>query len=220
LPKAADSDLAALAKAHRMNTPARRAAFEAVAGAADADDAATRVNELRRLKRCDDGDAATVLVALCAAEKNAYNPFYAAVARKLCTSRGFPFALKLAFWDALRPTGGALDDVARPAANVGKLLAACLSADLPLAAALGRVAADALAADARVCVLVAAALRALIVDGDDARFDAALAPPDRPPPSFDALLGLLKAQVAVPPAFKARHKRLRRFLADPARPSS
>ena len=97
------------------------------------------------------------------------------------------------------------------------MLAACLSADLPLAAVLGKVAADALAADARVCVLVASALRAFLVDSDDARFAAALARPDRASAAtFDALLGLVKAQVAVPPAFKARHKRLRRFLADPA----
>ena len=220
--------LAGLAKRLRLATPARRAALDAVANAADADDAAGRLAEARRARACDDADGAAVLVALCGAER-AYNPFYgaaAAAARGACPK--FGFSLKLALWDALRPdprSGEALDAAARRGANVGKLLAALLGADLALHAAFRKLDAAALA-DARVRVLAAAALRAHLAGAAPAAFDASLAPlpRDAKKRAADALAALAAdAALRAPPPgadaarYAARAKRLRRFLADPTR---
>ena len=214
-----------------MNTAPRQAAFAALVGANDADDAAWRLGDLASAKACDDATAAAVLVHCCGAEARA-NGFYGAVAAaRRGQAKDFGFGLKLAFWDALRArprTGEALEASARRATNLGKLLGGLLGPDLALGAALGRVDADALRAPA-CCFLVVAALRALLEESDDATFAAALrAPGDAP--SLDALYAFANAKLRPSPAtagdpakaraWDARRRRLAAFLLDPAAPAA
>ena len=188
-----------------MNTAPRQAAFAALVGANDADDAAWRLGDLASAKACDDATAAAVLVHCCGAEARA-NGFYGAVAAaRRGQAKDFGFGLKLAFWDALRAprrTGEALEAAARRATNLGKLLGGLLGPDLALGAALGRVDADALRAPA-CCFLVVAALRGLLEGADDATFAAALrAPGDAP--SLDALYAFANAKLRPSPATRRR----------------
>ena len=223
--------LEGLARRHRMNTAPRQAAFAALVGAADADDAAWRLGDLAAAKACDDATAAAVLVHCCGAEARA-NGFYGAVAAaRRGQAKDFGFGLKLAFWDALRAprrTGEALEAAARRATNLGKLLGGLLGPDLAVGAALGRVDADALRAPA-CCFLVVAALRGLLEAADDATFAAALrAPGDAP--SLDALYAFANAKLRPSPAtagdpakaraWDARRRRLAAFLLDPAAPAA
>ena len=55
-------------RALRLNTPAKRAAFGGVAGAADAHDAATALHALSQKRLCDDRTAAGVLQTCCGGE--------------------------------------------------------------------------------------------------------------------------------------------------------
>ena len=223
--------LEGLARRHRMNTAPRQAAFAALVGAADADDAAWRLGDLAAAKACDDATAAAVLVHCCGAEARA-NGFYGAVAAaRRGQAKDFGFGLKLAFWDALRAprqTGEPLEAAARRATNLGKLLGGLLGPDLAVGAALGRVDADALRAPA-CCFLVVAALRGLLEAADDATFAAALrAPGDAP--SLDALYAFANAKLRPSPAtagdpakaraWDARRRRLAAFLLDPAAPAA
>ena len=102
-------------RALRLNTPAKRAAFGGVAGAADAHDAATALHALSTKRLCDDRTAAGVLQTCCGGEPT-YNPFYAAVAKlRRAESKDFAFGLKLACWDAFKASDASED--ARKAAR-------------------------------------------------------------------------------------------------------
>ena len=103
----------------RLNTPAKRAAFGGVSGAADAHDAAAALHALSTKRLCDDRTAAGVLQACCGGEPT-YNPFYAEVAKlRRSESKDFAFGLKLACWDAFKSADASED--ARKAARRDEL---------------------------------------------------------------------------------------------------
>ena len=163
-------------RALRLNTPAKRAAFGGVSGAADAHDAAAALAALSAKRLCDDRTAAGVLQACCGGEPT-YNPFYAAVAKlRRSESKDFAFGLKLACWDAFKSADASEDarKAARRAANLGKFCAALLGSELPLAVALSKVEARSLMADAAVKVAVLSALRGLLAEASDEAFTGAL----------------------------------------------
>ena len=163
-------------RALRLNTPAKRAAFGGVAGAADAHDAATALHALSTKRLCDDRTAAGVLQTCCGGEPT-YNPFYAEVAKlRRGESKDFAFGLKLACWDAFKASDASEDarKAARRAANLGKFCAALLGPELPLSVAFSKVEARSLVADAAVKVAVLSALRGLLVEASDEAFAGAL----------------------------------------------
>lgn len=92
-----DQAVADAAAALRMNTDVRRRIFAALMGADGVEDALDRLGDAKvRGSR----DVPRVLVECCAAE-DSYNPYYAAVARRLC-GEGHRFGIQLCFWDALK----------------------------------------------------------------------------------------------------------------------
>lgn len=97
-------DLQALARAHRMNTDVRRAIFTTLLSAADCTDAHTRLLKLR-LKRAQQPEVARVLLH-CAAAEATPNPYYAALARRLCGAHHHSrMAFTFALWEYFRRFG-------------------------------------------------------------------------------------------------------------------
>ena len=113
----ADAALLAAARAHRMNTPARRGAFVAMMGARNPDDALERMLKLGLRGKVGGGGSGVwrwlygpraqdertlvhVVVDVCGLEKS-YNAFYGAVATRLCGhNHHFKFTFQLALWYA------------------------------------------------------------------------------------------------------------------------
>jgi nucleolar MIF4G domain-containing protein 1 len=96
-------DLAQLAKAHRMNTDVRRSIFVAIMSASDYRDAHIRLAKLR-LKRRQELEIPPVLIH-CAAEEEAYNPYYTVIARKLCSERKIKVAFAFSLWGMFKRMG-------------------------------------------------------------------------------------------------------------------
>ena len=119
---AAETSLLEVARAMRMNTPARRSVFVALMGAEDADSALERLLKLG-LKGANEREIVRVVLD-CAAQEGAVNPFYGDVAGRLCGyNPRFKFTFQLCFWDAFKT----LDDVGtgspRRTFNLARLLA-------------------------------------------------------------------------------------------------
>lgn len=160
-------------------TPGLQTAFSALVSSRSVDDALVHVVDAKPK------DVAAAAVKACAAEK-AYNAFYAAFLLKwIKNNRKRSFALKLAFWDALKVL-----KEPRPAANLGKLLGALLGPSsldalkvLDPRAALAHVPTQ---------TLLTMTIRGLLLRDDD------LTPVTSRPP--DALLAFLaNAKLAPPP---------------------
>ena len=93
--------IAAAAKL-RMSTDARKAAFVAIMGADGVDDAVIRLGSDPALRGAGGREGVRVLVECCGAEKS-YNPYYAAVASRVCMHDGNQrFTLQLTFWDLFK----------------------------------------------------------------------------------------------------------------------
>ncbi|KAF3406601.1 Suppressor of glycerol defect protein 1 [Talaromyces pinophilus] len=100
-----EPDLAAVAKAHRMNTDVRRSIFVAIMSATDYRDAHVRLLKLR-LKKNQEYEIPRVLVH-CAMEEEAYNPYYHLIARRLCSEMGRRIKMSFMFtlWDIFKRLG-------------------------------------------------------------------------------------------------------------------
>lgn len=100
-----EPDLAAIAKAHRMNTDVRRSIFVAIMSATDYRDAHIRLLKLR-LKKNQEYEIPRVLVH-CAMEEEAYNPYYHLIARRLCSELGRRIKMSFMFtlWDIFKRLG-------------------------------------------------------------------------------------------------------------------
>lgn len=101
----AEPDLAALAKAHRMNTDVRRSIFVAIMSASDFQDAHVRLLKLR-LKRAQEFEIPRVLLH-CAMEEEAHNPYYTLIARRLCGDLGrrIKVSFMFALWNIFKRMG-------------------------------------------------------------------------------------------------------------------
>ncbi|KAF4552483.1 MIF4G domain-containing protein 2 [Elsinoe fawcettii] len=133
------TDLLVLARNLGMNTDVRRSVFAAIMSAIDYRDAVTRVNKLG-LKNRQLAEIPRVVVRCVSAEEE-YNPYYAYVAKELCSSKreirmGFQFAL----WDLFKRTGEDVDDEeeeegegaleTREVVGLAKLFAVLLKAEM------------------------------------------------------------------------------------------
>ncbi|KUL82235.1 hypothetical protein ZTR_09290 [Talaromyces verruculosus] len=100
-----EPDLAAIAKAHRMNTDVRRSIFVAIMSATDYRDAHVRLLKLR-LKKNQEYEIPRVLIH-CAMEEEAYNPYYHLIARRLCSEMGRRIKMSFMFtlWDIFKRLG-------------------------------------------------------------------------------------------------------------------
>lgn len=100
-----EPDLAAIAKAHRMNTDVRRSIFVAIMSATDYRDAHVRLLKLR-LKKNQEYEIPRVLVH-CAMEEATYNPYYHLIARRLCSEMGRRIKMSFMFtlWDIFKRLG-------------------------------------------------------------------------------------------------------------------
>lgn len=110
------TNLLQLAREQGMNTEVRRAIFVAVMTATDYKDAHARLLKLN-LKRAQEAEVPRVLVQ-CVGGEAIYNPYYALIARKMCSERRMKMAFNFALWDALKRMGEtALDDDDEPDAS-------------------------------------------------------------------------------------------------------
>ncbi len=144
----ADASLDVVAARQRMNTDARRAVFRAIMGADSVDNACQRLEDLahgaagqnrKLLKGTQEREVVRVLMECCGQEAS-YNPFYAALMRRLCSINSeHRFTLQLAFWDEFKHWGGnGSSEIAadtsnktstRRAANLAKFLASLVISD-------------------------------------------------------------------------------------------
>ena len=98
------ADLTTLARTLRLNTEVRRAIFHAIMSATDYQDAFARLTKLR-LSATQSQEISRVLLLLTAAEEP-YNPYYALVARKLCTAaRKYRMNFQFGLWGIFRRLG-------------------------------------------------------------------------------------------------------------------
>lgn len=167
-------------------TPGLQAAFAALVSSQSVDDALVHVADAKPK------DVAAAAVKACAAEK-AYNSFYAAFLTKWL-DRKRSFALKLAFWDALKVL-----KEPRPAANLGKLLGAVL--DPSSLDALKVIDPRAALAHLPTQTLLTMTLRGLLLRDDDLTTVKS-----RPP---DALLAFLANANLAPPSKLPPHEQAR-----------
>ena len=86
-----------------MNTDVRRSIFVAIMSASDYRDAHFRLTKLH-LKRRQELEIPHVLIH-CAAEEEAYNPYYTLIARKLCCERKIKLAFAFSLWDMFKRMG-------------------------------------------------------------------------------------------------------------------
>ncbi|PWW79344.1 hypothetical protein C7212DRAFT_340240 [Tuber magnatum] len=98
-----NTDLLQLAREQRMNTDIRQAIFVAIMSAEDYTDAYFRILKLR-LKRKQEPEIPRVLIHCCGSEAS-YNPYYALVARKLCTQSNLRMAFTFSLWGVFRRMG-------------------------------------------------------------------------------------------------------------------
>ncbi|ROV89341.1 hypothetical protein VMCG_09640 [Cytospora schulzeri] len=96
-------DLAALAREQNMNTDVRRSIFIAVMSANDYEDAYARVTKLRLNKHRQKEVAYVVMQCACVEQQ--YNPYYALVARRLCSDGRIRFAFQDSLWKFFRRLG-------------------------------------------------------------------------------------------------------------------
>ncbi|KAJ2556616.1 suppressor of glycerol defect [Coemansia sp. RSA 1933] len=93
-----------LARAQHMNTDVRRSIFVTLLSSDDYADAFERLVKLD-LKKTQTREVVRVLLHCCGQEQ-AYNPYYALVAFKLCSYHGsYAHTLQYALWDFLREMG-------------------------------------------------------------------------------------------------------------------
>ncbi|KUI62241.1 Suppressor of glycerol defect protein 1 [Cytospora mali] len=96
-------DLAALAREQNMNTDVRRSIFIAVMSANDYEDAYARVTKLRLNKHRQKEIAYVVMQCACVEQQ--YNPYYALVAKRLCSDGRIRFAFQDSLWKFFRRLG-------------------------------------------------------------------------------------------------------------------
>lgn len=89
-----------LAGARLMNSDIRKAIFISIKQAEDFVDALTRIDKLG-LKKAQEREIPLVLV-LCMQAEPVWNPYYGALARKLCEQHSFRKTFQFMFWDHLR----------------------------------------------------------------------------------------------------------------------
>ncbi|KAA8900348.1 hypothetical protein TRICI_006220 [Trichomonascus ciferrii] len=97
-----------LAKQQRMNTDIRRAIFVALMSSEDYVDACDRMQKLK-LKSKQEREIPRVILHCCSNEE-AYNPFYALVATKLCAQHSLKKTFQFALWDYIGVLQGEDDD--------------------------------------------------------------------------------------------------------------
>ena len=102
------TDLVQLAREQRMNTDIRRSIFIAIMSSTDYKDAHLRLQKLR-LKKAQELEIPKVLIHCAAAEKT-YNPFYALLARGLCSDRKLKMAFQFSLWDLFKRMGEGQND--------------------------------------------------------------------------------------------------------------
>lgn len=108
-----------LAKQQRMNTDIRRAIFVALMSSEDYVDACDRMQKLK-LKSKQEREIPRVILHCCSNEE-AYNPFYALVATKLCSQHSLKKTFQFALWDYIGVLQGEDDDPDAIDNGIGKL---------------------------------------------------------------------------------------------------
>lgn len=112
-----------LARQQRMNTDIRRAIFVALMSSEDYVDACERMQKLK-LKSKQEREIPRVVLHCCSSEE-AYNPFYALVASKLCGQHTLKKTFQFALWDYIGILQGEDDedgeDKQRPADDENQL---------------------------------------------------------------------------------------------------
>ncbi len=215
---ASDGTLAAKAATLRMNTETRRSVFSAIMGAEGVEDALQRLAALS-LKGPHAREPIRVLVECCGGERT-YNPFYAALAKRLCKQDSeHRFTAQLTFYDAFK-TFAAMPP--RRAANLAALLGALVLHDaLSLAAVLKHV--DLAALEPTALLFFRALLHALLAPapvGDDplTKVCARLGASKDALAARDQLVVFLAHHVAAPPGHEAifpeRRREFKRMLRD------
>ncbi|KAK4159642.1 hypothetical protein QBC43DRAFT_326796 [Cladorrhinum sp. PSN259] len=104
-------DLLVLAKEQGMNTEVRRSIFVSVLSALDCQDAYLRILKLK-LNKERQKEVATVLIR-CVGAEEAYNPYYALVAKKMCENqRQVKWSFQASLWKMFGKLGeaGFVDD--------------------------------------------------------------------------------------------------------------
>lgn len=101
-------DLMALARQYRMNTDIRRSIFVSIMSALDFQDAHMRLLKLR-LTRTQQLEIPKVLLR-CAGAERAYNPYYALIAKKLCSEKKMKIAFQFSIWSFFKRLGEKGDD--------------------------------------------------------------------------------------------------------------
>jgi nucleolar MIF4G domain-containing protein 1 len=134
-----EEQLLKLATKMRMNTTTRKNIFVVMMSSRDVTDAFERLSRLE-LKGKEDREVARVL-AQCCAQESTYNPFYAELAKTLCTQhRQYKITFQFVFWDAFKAMQEEEDEEGeaarlreRKAVNLARLMAALVcSFHLPL----------------------------------------------------------------------------------------
>ena len=97
------TDFAQLARNHRMNSDVRRSVFIAIMSASDYKDAHIRLQKLH-LKKSQELEIPQILIHCAGAEQH-YNPFYALVARRICSSRKLSIAFQFCLWNFFKRMG-------------------------------------------------------------------------------------------------------------------
>ncbi|KAL9613072.1 MAG: hypothetical protein Q9167_002371 [Letrouitia subvulpina] len=97
------SNLAHLARDHRMNTDVRRSIFIAIMSAADFNDAYLRLKKLR-LKKSQELEIPKVIIH-CTGAENSYNPYYTLLSRRVCSDRRLKMAFQFSLWDLFKQMG-------------------------------------------------------------------------------------------------------------------
>ena len=102
------TDLAQLAREHRMNTDIRRSIFVTLMSATDYRDAHLRLSKLQ-LTRRQEYNVPRVLI-YCSNIEKVYNPYYTLVARKLCRDKKHKKAFQFLLLDEFRRMGENAED--------------------------------------------------------------------------------------------------------------
>jgi nucleolar MIF4G domain-containing protein 1 len=102
------TDLIQLAGEQRMNTDVRRAIFITIMRASDYLDAHEQLLKLR-LNRAQELEIPRVLIH-CAGTEQAYNPYYALIAKRLCRQHRLKMAFQFGLWDLFKRMGEGDDE--------------------------------------------------------------------------------------------------------------
>ncbi|KAL9027243.1 MAG: hypothetical protein Q9196_004207 [Gyalolechia fulgens] len=96
-------DMLQVAREQRMNTEVRRSIFVTIVSATDYNDASQRLTKLR-LKKSQKVEIPKVIIH-CAGVEESYNPYYALLARHVCSDRNVRMAFQFSLWDLFKRMG-------------------------------------------------------------------------------------------------------------------